>query len=446
MKMRWYETTEVSQMLQKEVAEQSIKASHELQVTQNKDQIIEGFGGCFNELGWIALNHLSEEDKEKVITDLFDSEEGASFNFCRMPIGASDYAERWYSHNETPGDYAMAHFSIERDHLYLIPYIKAAKKHVPDLKLFASPWSPPTWMKQPPVYNYGRLVMEEENLKAYCTYFIKFLEAYQAEGIPIKQLHFQNETFADQKFPSCLWSGEQIRTFVGGYLGPALKEAKTDTELWIGTLNGPEQMKFMPTGEIVIDLFDDYVDHILFDENVRKYIKGIGYQWAGREAIQRTRESYPEIGLMQTENECGDGKNTWTYARYVFNLMRHYLRNGVSSYTYWNMVLEPGGVSTWGWHQNALITVDPVLKKAIYNPEYYVMKHFSAFVKEGAYRLEVTGPWSGSAVAFENPDGAIVVVAANNVCYDRDMMLAVKGEQLSLSLKGHSFNTFVLEG
>ena len=152
-------------------------------------QEMNGFGGCFNELGWVALSYLNEEDRERVIRELFDPELGAKFTHCRLPIGANDYAVEWYSLNDHDGDYKMEHFSIERDLQYLIPYVKSALKYNPDLKIFASPWSPPIWMKFPKVYNGGKLIWSDENLRAYALYFVKFVQAYEAEGIKIGQIH-----------------------------------------------------------------------------------------------------------------------------------------------------------------------------------------------------------------------------------------------------------------
>lgn len=439
---RWISTTQ--EKAWEELENYSVKPGEDtLELTGEPDQVIDGFGGCFNELGWIALAQLRDSDREKIISELFSSD-GCNFNFCRMPIGASDYAAEWYSHNENDGDYKMEQFSIERDYDYLIPYIRSARKYKPELKLFASPWSPPTWMKFPKAYNYGRLRMEPQVLKAYALYFKKFIEAYQKEGIDIEQIHIQNEPFADQKFPSCLWSGEQFRVFIKDYLGPLFEKENMDTEIWFGTLNGPEQMKFMPTGDMILESYDEYVDHVLFDRDARKYITGVGYQWAGQHVIQRTRQSFPELKLMQTENECGNGKNTWEYARYVFNLMRHYLANGVNSYTYWNMVLEPGGRSTWGWNQNSLITIDPDSGQINYNPELYLMKHFSHFIKPGAVRLNTKGHWSGSALAFENPEGEIIVVVSNAVDRTRNFTFRGEDKELAVELKPYSFNTIMI--
>lgn len=442
--IKWFSTTEETPWENISV-KYSMPSEDILELTGSKFQTVDGFGGCFNELGWIALSKLEEKEREKVIYELFNTKTGCKFNFCRLPIGANDYAAEWYSHNENDGDYLMEKFSIERDYQYLIPYIKESLKHRSDMKLFASPWSPPTWMKFPKAYNYGRLRMEKEVLDAYALYFMKFIESYKEEGIDINQIHIQNEPLADQKFPSCVWSGEQFRVFIKDHLGPLFEKEQVPAEIWFGTLNGPEEFSFMPTGKFEFPAdYDSYVDTVLFDKDARKYIKGIGYQWAGKAHIQRTHESFPELKLMQTENECGTGTNTWDHARYVFNLIRHYFSNGVNAYVYWNMILEPKGTSTWGWNQNSLITVNPDTKEVIYNPEFYVIKHFSHFITPGAVRLETKGHWTGASLAFENPDGSIVIVASNGLSRARNFTLKVKDEELSVELKPNSFNTFII--
>jgi glucosylceramidase len=147
---------------------------------------------------------------------------------------------------------------------------------------------------------------------------------------------------------------------------------------------------------------------------------------------------------MQTENECGDGENTWDYAQYVFNLFRHYFVNGANAYVYWNMVLEPFGLSTWGWKQNSMITVDPETRESIYNPEYYVMKHFSHFVHSSAVRIETTGAWTGNSVAFQNPDGSRVVVLVNPFKDQRELLLSNNHATYRVTLEPDSFNTFIL--
>ncbi|MGG1314294.1 glycoside hydrolase family 30 protein [Cohnella laeviribosi] len=440
--VRWFSSTKTSCWTEKQAAGSGTGVAN-LALTPEKFQTVEGFGGCFNELGYAALRHLPEEDMRKVFYSLFHPDGELKFSICRLPIGASDYALEWYSHNETDGDLNMEHFSIDRDRRYLIPYIKEALKYNPKLQFFASPWSPPTWMKYPKAYNYGTLRWEKEILEAYALYFVKFVQAYREEGITIHQIHVQNEVVADQKFPSCVWTGEQLREFIRDYLGPAFEKHGLDTEIWLGTINGPEPWQEM-IKKTTSD-YDAYANTVLSDPEAYKYIKGVGYQWAGKYAIQRTVQSYPELRYMQTENECGDGNNTWDYAKYVFNLFRHYFVNGVNSYIYWNMVLEPKGRSTWGWEQNSMITVDPMAKKAILNPEFYVMKHFSHFVSLGSRRIGLIGPWTGNAVAFEKPDGTKVVVIANPFSDARTLRLSDGTVTHSFELEPESFNTIVLE-
>ncbi len=398
-----------------------------LALTGARHQTWEGFGGCFNELGWIALAGLDDTARQQVIAALFDPQGGCRFSHARLPIGASDYAAEWYSHNEHDGDFAMAHFAIDRDRRYLIPYIKMALALRPDLTLFASPWSPPTWLKCPKVYNYGTLIWEPRYLAAYADYFVKFVQAYAAEGITIRQIHPQNEPVADQKFPSCRWTGAQLRAFIRDYLGPRLRAAAPGCEVWLGTLN--------------TDDYDTFILDVLQDAQARAYLAGVGFQWAGKHAIQRTAMSWPQLRLMQTENECGDGQNSWAYAHYVFTLLHHYISNGASAYLYWNMVLPPGGRSTWGWPQNAMVTVDPAAQTVVYNPEFYVMQHFAHCVAPGAVRVGLSGAWSGNAVAFANPDGATVVVAANP--FDAPKTLTIAGAG-TVTMPASSFNTVVL--
>lgn len=416
------------------------KSYHTLELNGESYQTIDGFGGCFNELGYIALKKISNDKKEEVFRNLFDPEE-CNFTYCRLPIGANDYAESWYSLNETKGDYEMKNFSIERDKECLIPYIKEAEKYSGELNLFASPWSPPTWMKFPEVYNFGTLIWEEKNLKAYAIYFKKFIEEYQKEGIKINQVHIQNEPIADQKFPSCVWSGKQLRDFIKEYIGPLFEENKLDAEIWLGTLNSPyddygdENWQF---GQ-----YNNFANTVLSDKDAKRYINGVGYQWGGKHALLQTRIAYPEMKLIQTENECGEGKNSWEYAEYVFNLMWTYFINGVSAYTYWNMVLEEEGISTWGWKQNSLITVtkDDDVK---YNPEYYLMRHFSKYIKQGATMKGLKGDFAGNALAFENPDGSVVLELLNPFDELQEVTFSVNGEDYSFNIQPHSFNTLVV--
>jgi glucosylceramidase len=401
-----------------------------LSMHRGNGQTWEGFGGCFNELGEIALRGLARRQQDEIIRALF-GKEGCNFNYGRMSIGANDYAASWYSHNETGGDFAMRHFSIARDRQYVIPFIRRAQALRNDLTMFASPWSPPTWLKSPPVYNYGTLIWEKRHLDAYALYFAKFCEAYAALGIPIRQIHIQNEPVANQKFPSCVWTGGQMRDFIRDHIGPLFRRRRIDCELWLGTLNTAD--------------YDAFPFTVLSDPKANAYVAGVGFQWDGKGAVQRTRDAWPEKRLMQTENECGDGLNTWEYAGYVFNLLQHYLAGGVNAYLYWNMILEPGGRSTWGWNQNAMITVDRKRKSYTLNPEFHVMKHFSHFIRPGAQRLDLAGMWASNAVAFLNPDGRTACVLRNPLKTPQQIVLrAPAGGLFKMQAPADSINTVML--
>lgn len=408
-------------------------------------QRMEGFGGCFNELGWVALSHLTEDQRQEVLLELFGKERSA-INFCRVPIGANDYAIDWYSLDDVEDDYELEHFSIERDKKFIIKYIKNALKYNPELKLFASPWSPPEWMKNPKVYNWGKLIWNPKVLDAYARYFAKFVQEYKREDITIHQIHVQNEPVANQKFPSCMWTGEELRDFIKEYLGPTFQKLNIDSEIWLSTINAPGcDYKRLLFDKFATEDYDYFANTVLMDPDARKYIKGVGYQWGGKFAIQRTFESWwPDIRLMQTENECGFGDNTWEYARYNFTMLKHYITNGAEAYMYWNLILLPRGTSTWGDDQNAMITIDDKSKKVIYNPDFYLMKHFSSAVKRGAVRLGVKGPWAGDSLAFRNPDGEIVIVVMNPFKDNRMMNFKLENKIYSFELEPQSFNTIRL--
>ncbi len=396
----------------------------------NEVQTIRGFGTCFSELGAIALNKLSCEDKRAVLDELF-LEGGSNFNYCRTPIGASDFATSFYSYNETDGDYEMKNFSIARDEELLLPLILECVKRQSDMQMFASPWCPPLWLKTRKAYSNGVFNRTEENLKAYALYFKKYVQAYHKAGVPLVHIHPQNEPCSNQVFPSCVWRGDELADFIGGYLGPALENENVD--IFYGTINGPEG------GErYAWTRYHHYLGCAMQNESARKYIKGVGYQWAGKFALPQNRDDYPELELIQTESECGDGNNTWERTMEVYGLMRHYFRFGASAYVYWNIALEDEGFSTWGWRQNSLVTVRD--NKATFNPEYYLMKHFAHFVKRGAKYVEIKGEFASNCTAFKNPDGSYVIVVYNPY---KDTKIVTFGDK-SYELEADSINTIVL--
>ena len=394
-------------------------------------QQIDGFGGCFNERGMDALSVLTETKRQEVIQQLFDTTSGCSFNICRMPIGASDYAMDYYSLDDTPGDYKMEHFNIERDKKYLIPYIKLAMNYNHSLKIWGSPWTPPVWIKSNNHYacqgmqDRCHLQWNPEILTAYALYFEKYIKAYRNEGINIYAIHVQNEPYACQNFPSCLWTGNEMRDFIRDYLGSKL--AGLNTEIWLGTINNSR--------------YDDCAGVVLSDPGAAKYITGVGYQWDGKNAICITALKHPGIRLMQTESECGGGENNMQSALYTFSLIDHYLKSGANSYMYWNMILDQSGLSSWGWPQNSLISINRNTREVKYNMEFYVMKHFAHYIKSGAFRLATSG-YDEYALAFVNPANDLILVVMNSSQFSKKYTVKIGDKMFVADLPGQSFNTF----
>ncbi|HEY0779381.1 MAG TPA: glycoside hydrolase family 30 beta sandwich domain-containing protein [Gemmatirosa sp.] len=415
-------------------------------------QPIEGFGACFNELGWAALALLRPDERDAILRELFAPGVGANFTLCRMPLGANDFSREWYSYDETDGDFELQHFSIARDRETLVPFIEAARRHQPALRLWASPWSPPTWMKTNRHYaaalprpasgvenglrpdQVGRegtdmFVLEDRYLHAYARYFARFVEAYRGEGIRVEMVMPQNEFNSAQVFPSCTWTPAGLARFVA-VLGPEME--RLGVRVFFGT-----QERADP----------GLLEAVLRDPAAGRYVRGAGFQWAGKGAIAAVHRAHPDLPLYQTEQECGDGRNDWRYARYTWTLMKHYLTNGARAYQYWNLALQQGGVSRWGWAQNSLVVVDPSTRVARYTHEYYLMKHLSHHVRPGARRLETTS-WTGyeNQLAFRNPDGSVVLVLQNDLAEPLPVRVLVNGNVVAPTLPPDSFATIVVRG
>jgi len=450
--VEWYVTTASSPWQKRALAAQADGPADVLVQANPPLQAIEGFGACFSELGWTSLSILSEADRDSVLRELFAPGVGAGFTLCRMPVGANDFSRDSYSYDEVDGDFALERFSVANDLETLVPYIKAAQKHQPALKLWASPWSPPTWMKtnrhyamampepwQKGVENglrpdqVGRegtdmFVHEDRYLDAYARYFGHFVDEYRKQGIDVGMVMPQNEFNSAQVFPSCCWTAQGLARFVA-HLGPEM--AKRGVAVFFGTMERANE---------------GLVDVILQDPAVAPQVKGVGFQWAGKGAIAGIHRRYPDLRLYQTEQECGDGRNDWRYCRYAWTLMKHYLRSGASAYLYWNISLKKGGISRWGWAQNSLVTVDPEARTYAYTHEYYLMKHLSAFVRPGARRLDAVS-WSGyeNQLAFANADGSTVVVIQNDLAEPLPVRIRVGGSVVAPTLPADSFSTLVVK-
>jgi glucosylceramidase len=185
-------------------------------------------------------------------------------------------------------------------------------------------------------------------------------------------------------------------------------------------------------------------DRILSDPEVGPSIKGMGFQWAGKDALPELHRRHLSLPCYQTEQECGDGRNDWSGAMHSWELMKHYFGNGVQSYFYWNTSLLDGGISTWMWRQNSLLVVDKEKGTYRYSPEYYVLKHASHYVQPGARVLTLDGTYA-DALGFLNPDGRIVLLLANQGDAPKTVSIdGLPGRARTLTLPAGSINTLVL--
>ena len=242
-------------------------------------QTVEGFGMCFSELSFRALSRLSAEDYEAVMDELFAPGEGMNFTVCRTPIGASDFALKYYSYDDTPGDLSMEHFTIDNDRETLIPLIKDALKRNPSLRIWGSPWCPPSWMKVNrhyacrPIQGFpsrgkslklGNVIVdngltpgqvmhegedsflqEEAYFEAYARYFQKYIRAYRDEGVDIFMVMPQNEFNSDQNFPSCTWTAKGLTRFLR-HLVPAMESEGVEVFFRNDGTSGPLPGRYDP--------------------------------------------------------------------------------------------------------------------------------------------------------------------------------------------------------
>ncbi|QXP65490.1 hypothetical protein [Polaribacter sp. AHE13PA] len=384
-------------------------------------QEITGIGGAFNEIGGLALMSLPEESRENVMSNLF-SKDQAQFSFCRTAIGASDFGTNAYSYAEVPNDYAMEHFSIKREEKSVIPYIKLAQKYNPNLKLFASPWSPPGWMKYSGLMDQGKENAAENKLKddpkiykAYASYFAKYVSAYKKEGIDVHKILIQNETDISTKYPSCVMQPEQMYKFIASYLRPEFDDKNIKTEIWAGT--------FRTYGAL------DALEFANKDAYLN-VVDGIGIQYTNTKFISDMNLLVNNKPTMHTEGVCYNGKNTVEQAFKRLGEVASYINYGISNYCYWNMVLNETGESGWNWKQNSLINIDREKQEVTYNPDYAVMALLSKYMQPGAKRI---ASFSKGTIISLKKDNTVFLFVQNKTNTAKKYQCVEKGETVAIA-------------
>ncbi|MGB8693618.1 MAG: glycoside hydrolase family 30 protein [Steroidobacteraceae bacterium] len=404
---------------------------------ERRYQSIVGFGGAFTEAAAVTWLALDAARRQELLRACFDRDAGHGYTLCRVHMGSCDFALGNYSHVETPGDLALASFSIERDRRALLPFIQAAQRVAGrPIKLLASPWSPPAWMKSNGQMNGGG-TLRPECRDAWARCFVRFIEAYAAEGVPIWGVTVQNEPQATQRWDSCLYSAEAERDFVRDYLGPTLAAAGL--------------------GEVKIIIWDHNRDLMLAranlvyaDPEAARYVWGTGFHWYGEDCfdqVQRVHDAWPDKQLLFTEGcqEGGPHHGSWElgerYARSMINDLNRWTVGWID----WNLLLDQhGGPNHVGNFCSAPIVTDAASGALVLQSSFFYIGHFTRFVRPGAQRVScVTDRQDLEAASFVNPDGSIAVIAMNRSEQPLRFALCIAGARTVAELPPRSIATYL---
>ncbi|MGQ1948385.1 glycoside hydrolase family 30 protein [Geofilum sp. OHC36d9] len=413
-----------------EKSESSVKIKLDAIIHPN----LSGIGGAFNEQGGEAFMSLSKNGQKTLARNLFSAQKGIGFSMCRTAVGSSDFGLGAYSYSETPEDYEMNHFSVARDEKTVIPFINAAYSQNSELKIFASPWSPPGWMKYSGIMDGGKKNAENNKLKAdpkiyaaYALYFTKYVQEYAKRGVHIDRLVIQNETDMNPKYPGCDMSPEQMAELAFDHIRPAFKKAGVKTEIWAGTFRA-----FRKDAEKFLTLKGSEV------------IDGIGLQYCRRGQIKSLNSDYPDMDFMHTEGRCENGKNSMEQARKRFGEVCMWLNGGCENFCYWNMVLNEESKSGWGWKQNSLIKIDRQAKTVTYNPDYAPMALLSKFIRPGDQSITTETPEEVNALAVRN-DHQLVVFLQNDADAVATQNITLADKNYTVELPAKSLCAFVFK-
>ena len=403
-----------------------------------KYQKVLGFGAAFTEASAVNFSLLSPDKQQKVI-ELYFGKNGLGFNFCRTHINSCDYGIDEYTYVKD-GDIDLTTFSIDRERKDILPMIKAACKTNPDLWLFASPWSPPAWMKDnKKVIQGGRLLPEFYPIWA--KYFSLYLEEYKKEGIDFFGVTIQNEAKAVQTWESCIWTGKEEGEFAANFLRPALDK------------NGFENINIM--------IWDHNKERVM--ERAResmsvpgaeKAIWGIAHHWYSGDHFDNLRmahELYPDKLMIATENSCSGtyigSPNWWNVVeRYAKETIMNF-NNFVSAAVAWNLILDQTGGPVHNRNLGSLapIVVDTNKKDFTLTSTYYTNAHFSKFIKRGAIRIGSSSYNDAVKIAaFMNPDGEIVIVILNTTDDNAKPKIRLNNCTAEFNLSAKSLLTMII--
>ena len=408
-------------------------------------QTFVGIGAALTDAAAETFYKLDKDQQELFLESYFSRDKGIGYTLARTIIHSCDFSSESYTYIEE-GDESLETFSIERDLKYRIPFTKrvldAATK---DIVVYASPWSPPAFMKTNGNMLFGGK-LKKEYYPAWANYFAKFIKAYEKEGIPIWGMTIQNEPMAVQRWESCIYTAEEERDFLKNHLGPTLgREGLQDKKIIVWDHNR--------------DLLFDRASVILNDPEANKYVWGTGFHWYedwkdGKPMfnnVGKVATAFPDKKLIFTEgcnegfdiNRIEDPKLPERYAKAMINDFN----NGTVAWTDWNILLnEYGGPNHVGNFCFAPVHGDSSSGELLFTNSYYYIGHFSKFIRPGARRVS-SGTTSNriSSTSFMNEDGSLVVIALNEEVEAVDYFLTIGDKSTQLKIPKHSIQTIVFD-
>jgi glucosylceramidase len=386
-------------------------------------QTLIGIGGALTDAAAETWAKLPAAKQRELIRAYYDPRDGIGYTLGRTSIHSCDFSSDSFTY-VADGDKELKTFSIAHDERYRLPLIKAAIAAAGGkLTLFASPWSPPAWMKDSGnMLQGGKL--KPEFADAWANYYVAFIHAYEKAGIPIWGLTVQNEPLAVQTWESCVFGAEEERDFVRDHLGPTLARNQLgDRKLMIWDHN---RTLMYHRAAVALD-----------DPAAAKYIWGVAFHWYVNDSFDNVRlvqQAYPRTHLLLTEaclypyDRAKLGE--WHWGEAYGTAILHDLNNGAEGWTDWNILLdETGGPNHVGNFCYAPIHADTKTGELMYMNSFYYIGHFAKFIRPGAQRI-VSSPSIDTlqTTAWKNPDGSLAVVVLNTTDKDQPFTLSLGGK------------------
>lgn len=426
---------------------QPLETESAIVVDQSKEfQTFLGIGAALTDASAETFYKLPKENQDRFMEAYYSIDKGIGYTLARTIIHSCDFSSASYTYIEE-GDSELKTFNIEHDKQFRLPFTKLAIAAAGGgLTMYASPWSPPAFMKtNNNMLQGGKL--KAEFYQPWANYYAKFIKAYEKEGIPIWGLTIQNEPMATQRWESCIYTAEEERDFLKNYLGPTLeKEGLGDKNIIVWDHNR--------------DLMFQRANVILNDPEASKYVWGVGFHWYEDwkdgipmfNNVKAVNEAYPDKNLIFTEgtNEKYDltrimSEDPKLAERYGKSMINDF-NNGTVAWTDWNILLdETGGPNHVGNLCFAPVHGDTKTGELTFTNSYYYIGHFSKFIRPGAKRISsVSSANNLITTAFKNEDGSIVIVVMNQGDAEISYSITMNLKTAELRSLPHSIQTIVL--